>query len=377
MDKGHRSLFALLGNKHLRSRATTVQRSRLTTENQCNSIQAAAVNLCPPRGSQLGDDNDKPFFLDLKPYRKKVAVTDVDGDVTYEELFKRSFYLSCEIKKALRNRPNKNQHISLICPNGVSYVIGQWAIWMTGNIVVPLSGQHTNESLENFIGDTDSALVITAPALIDKVEKVAQKTGRPLICQDQKLMAQTNVNIDDVGLFPSPIFNDNLYPKDEPVMMFYLTGDQRKRTRVYLTHKDLNRDVEFVKKFWNLEQNASMLHALSLYNPYGVVASLMSPLSAGGRVVLLPQFDANKVWSHLLGIGDQVPRIDAFAGVPIHYESLLNRYQEIFKSSNHKDFVRDKCSERVKLMANGIKYMDYDVYKEWAKITGHNIKLAY
>ena len=74
-----------------------------------------------------------------------------------------------------------------------------------------------------------------------------------------------------------------------------------------------------------------MLHALSLYNPYGVVASLMSPLSAGGRVVLLPQFDANKVWSHLLGIGDQVPRIDAFAGVPIHYESLINRYQEIFK----------------------------------------------
>ena len=90
--------------------------------------------------------------------------------------------------------------------------------------MVPLSGQHTNESLENFIGDTDSALVITAPALIDKVEKVAQNTGTPLICQDQKLMAQANVNIDDVGLFPSPIFNDNLYPKDEPVMMFYLTG---------------------------------------------------------------------------------------------------------------------------------------------------------
>jgi len=285
--------------------------------------------------------------------------------------------LSCEIKKSLRDRPNRNQHISLICPNGVNYVIGQWAIWMSGNIVVPLSGQHTLETLENFIGDTDSAMVITAPSLMDKVEKVTQKTGKPLLCQDPKGMSQTNINIDDVT---SPLFNDNLYPKDEPVMMFYMPGDSPRGSRLYLTHKDLNREIEMVNTFWKLDKNSSILHALSLYNPYGVIASLMSPLSVGGRIVLLPQFDTMKVWSHLLGMqinGEHVPRINMFAGVPIHYESLISRYQEIFKDSNHKTFVRDKCSERVKLMTNGIKYMDYNVHKEWAKITGHQIKLAY
>ena len=81
----------------------------------------------------------------------------------------RSFYLSLEIKKALRNQESKNQRINLICPNGVSYVIGQWAIWMSGNCCVPLSGQHSTNALEYYIKDSDSVLVITAPSTVDKV----------------------------------------------------------------------------------------------------------------------------------------------------------------------------------------------------------------
>ena len=76
-----------------------------------------------------------------------------------------------EIKKALRNQANQNQAISLICPNGVSYVIAQWAIWMSGNIVVPLSGEHTPETLEYFIKDSKSVLVITANGMLDRVSK--------------------------------------------------------------------------------------------------------------------------------------------------------------------------------------------------------------
>ena len=95
---------------------------------------------------------------------------------------------------------------------------------------------------------------------------------------------------------------------------------------------------------------------MSLYNPFGIVDSLMSPLSAGGRVVLLPQFDTTKVssgnsvlfsqttillilfkvWSHLLGIqcnGTYLPRTDVYAGVPTHYESLIKKYQESLKVS--------------------------------------------
>ena len=87
---------------------------------------------------------------------------------------------------------------------------------------------------------------------------------------------------------------------------------------------------------WNLDTDSTLLHALSLYNPFGIIASLMSPLSVGGRVVLLERFDTMKVWSHLLGIqinGEYVPRTNIYAGVPTHFENLLKRYKEVFTVS--------------------------------------------
>ena len=94
--------------------------------------------------------------------------------------------------------------------------------------------------------------------------------------------------------------------------------------------------LELINKMWNLDENSTLLHALSLYNPFGIIASLMSPLSVGGRVVLLPQFDTMKVWSHLLGIqvnGEYVPRTNIYAGVPNHFENLMKRYKEVFTVS--------------------------------------------
>ena len=80
-------------------------------------------------------------------------------------------------------------------------------------------------------------------------------------------------------------------------MMYFssFTGD--KPQKLLLKHQDLNREMTLVRNFWDLDESSSLLHSMSLYNPFGIVDSLMSPLSAGGRVVLLPQFDTTKVSS--------------------------------------------------------------------------------
>ncbi len=157
--------------------------------------------------------------------------------------------------------------------------------------------------------------------------------GKPLICQDPALVAHTNIDIEDMGPFPSLIFDEKLYPTEDPVMMLYYPGSDGKPQRLHLKHKDINRELDLVNRVWNLDEHSSLLHAISLYNPYGIIASLMGPLSVGGRVVLLPQFDTLKVWSYLLGIqinGEYVPRTNLFAGVPDHYDALMKRYTEVF-----------------------------------------------
>jgi len=54
---------------------------------------------------------------------------------------------------------------------------------MSGNIVVPISGQHTDNALEYFINDSESSLVISSPELMHKVEAVAKKTEKPRLKQ--------------------------------------------------------------------------------------------------------------------------------------------------------------------------------------------------
>jgi malonyl-CoA/methylmalonyl-CoA synthetase len=370
MDKGQiglRSLIAtrqlLLGKAHLASQRPT------TSRRHSGPDTAAATGLSRLDQSGL---NHTPFFLRLQPFASKIAITDQDGDFTFAELFKRSFHLSLEIKKTLGNTNEccTNQKISLVCPNGVSYVISQWAIWMSGNVVVALSGQHSSNALEYFIKDSESALVISAPSMIDKVEDVAIKVEKPLICLDSNLVAHTNIDFDDTGPFPNLIFNKGRFTTDQAVMLLYLPASAGQPQKLLLNHQQLNGQLEAVTKSWNLDETSSMLHTLSLYGLYGIVSSLMAPLSVGGRVVLLPQFDTFKIWSHLLGIqlnGGPMPRINVYAGVPIHYEHLIKRYQELFASPKIKEYVRQTCTKRINLMTNNNEILSNDLSKAWEK----------
>lgn len=372
MDKGHRCLSSLVGGLKRRHSWAGQEITRGIITKAPNQT----VSVLPKFGPEIVPNADAPFFCGIKPCKKTVAITDTHGDVTYNDLFSRSFYLSLEIKKALKNQPNKHQKINLVCPNDTSYIIGQWAIWMSGNIVVPISGQHTDNALEYFINDSESSLVISSPELMHKVEAVAKKTEKPLICQDKKLAEQANIDIEKSSAL---IFDEKLYEKDTPVMMLYLPiPGQDTPQRFLLKHKDLNRELELINKMWNLDTDSTLLHALSLYNPFGIIASLMSPLSVGGRVVLLERFDTMKVWSHLLGIqinGEYVPRTNIYAGVPTHFENLLKRYKEVFTEPKLKNHVKETCTKRINLMVNGMEYLDNNTHKEWSKVTGHNIQL--
>jgi malonyl-CoA/methylmalonyl-CoA synthetase len=43
-----------------------------------------------------------------------------------------------------------------------------------------------------------------------------------------------------------------------------------------------------------------LLHVLPLHHVHGIVNCLLTPLAVGGRVKMLPEFDAKKVWENLL-----------------------------------------------------------------------------
>ena len=46
---------------------------------------------------------------------------------------------------------------------------------------------------------------------------------------------------------------------------------------------------------WDLDEKSSVLNALPTNKTYGIINSLLAPLSVGGRVVMMDKFDPIKV----------------------------------------------------------------------------------
>jgi hypothetical protein len=101
--------------------------------------------------ADLKCNNPVPVFKRALLHSQKTAVKDVNGEKTYSELISGSFKLSKQISDVCGK--SSNTHLSLkitphslhagkeslakvafLCNNDISYVLSQWATWMSGQI---------------------------------------------------------------------------------------------------------------------------------------------------------------------------------------------------------------------------------------------------
>lgn len=124
-----------------------------------------------------------PVFTRASAFGEKVAIIDHRGEHSYKDLYAQSLCLSQKICKALGNSDGdlKGERISFLCPNDASYVVAQWATWMSGGIAVPLYKKHPASELEYFIQDSQSALLLAEEEFEDKMTPTAEKLGVPVL----------------------------------------------------------------------------------------------------------------------------------------------------------------------------------------------------
>lgn len=62
----------------------------------------------------------------------KIAIVDKSGEHTYSSIYNSSITLSKVLEKSLHGKIQ--ERIAVLCPNDASYVVAQWASWMSGQI---------------------------------------------------------------------------------------------------------------------------------------------------------------------------------------------------------------------------------------------------
>ncbi len=89
----------------------------------------------------------------------------------------RSVKLSIAIQDAFsarrRRSQTSNRRVAILCPNGASFLVAQFATWMSGGAAVPLlaRGRMTEEQLEHCVQDAECDVVVAAEPQVDRVSK--------------------------------------------------------------------------------------------------------------------------------------------------------------------------------------------------------------
>lgn len=326
--------------------------------------------------ADIKSNNPVPVFKKALLHAQKVAVKDINGEKTYSDLVSGSFKLSKQISDVCAKESLAK--VAFLCNNDISYILSQWATWMSGQVALPLSASHPVELLEFYIQDSETNLIITTPQFEEKLKPLADKLKKPLHIIDQSnLIDAEATNLDEEQLLAS--LPAGSFYKKSPAMYLYTSGTTSKPKGVQVSYANIESQVAGLQHAWNIQPTDTILHTLPLHHTHGVINALLLPLNAGGKVIMLPKFESDNVWSYLLNINmPQKDRVTVYMGIPTSYNYLIQEYDKLFsKSSQMTEYIKTHCQNKIRLMISGSAPLPSTIFQRWKDITGHKLLERY
>lgn len=210
------------------------------------------------------------------------------------------------------------------------------------------------------------------------MKPIADKLKKPILTiEHQQLINEETKKMDQDSLVAE--MPDGEFYKKSPAMIIYTSGTTSKPKGVVLSHANLEAQIASLTNAWNIQPTDTILHTLPLNHVHGVINALLLPMSAGGKLIMLPKFDTEKVWSYLLNINmPQKDRVTVFMGVPTIYNYLIQEYDKLFsKNSQMSEYIKTHCSSKIRLMISGSAPLPVTVFQRWTEITGHKLLERY
>lgn len=153
-----------------------------------------------------------------------------------------------------------------MCPNDASYVVAQWASWISGGIAVPLYKKHPARELEYVIQDSQSALVIAAEEYMGKIAPSAEKLGVPVL---PLLKSHSDGSATHAPVEEGPLTACSSW-KDRGAMIIYTSGTTGRPKGVLSTHENVQAVVSAafpLQNSWYVTEVLAFRGVLLVGNP--------------------------------------------------------------------------------------------------------------
>jgi len=178
--------------------------------------------------------------------------------------------------------------VSFMLPNGASAATLLLGTMVAGYVVSPLNLLAQDTHLEYTLAHSDTRFVFAAPEFVDRIKRLLRTTGREVTV---RATDSDELQLDR-GLASTPIAVESR----TPAMLMYTSGTTGLPKGALLSHGNLVHAAEAVVGAHALTAADRVLSSLPLYHVNGQCIATVSPVYAGGSIVLPHRFSVSQWW---------------------------------------------------------------------------------
>lgn len=291
------------------------------------------------------------FAANTAKFADRVAIRFLGKSITYAQIEKSAQAMAGYLKS---KGVTKGDRVMLMLPNSPHFVVTYYAILKLGAIAVPASPLDTASEAEYKFHNSNAKVIIFLDLLYDKLAALLTKeTSIPAVVADIGEYLPFPKNI----LFPikkrkakkpmpdlsrkatvryktvlkefskEPVTETVRSAGEDTAVIIYTGGTTGVSKGVVLSHHAMVVNMTQAKAWGQLTQDDVGLCVLPFFHGFGMSIGLNLSLSEGGKMVLMPMWDAGQAIRNFEKEG-----ITVFAGVPTMYNAILN----------HKNFAKMK-----------------------------------
>jgi long-chain acyl-CoA synthetase len=218
---------------------------------------------------------------------------------TYNEFTHKVFQTANYLKAA---GINPNDRIAAVSHNHINTVIQYFAAWVLGATVVPVNVNEEPDRIEYILKSSDSKLAFVNYEYYEKFKSIFNNLSLKIVLHSCNQSPQFH----NLPVFESEIqnFSADFYPEENvhqetEALIVYTSGTTGLPKGVVLTQYNLLADAYGISKWHNIELGTVMMCVLPIHHVNGTVVTLMTPMFAGGSVILNQKFHTHKFFEIL------------------------------------------------------------------------------
>mgnify|MGYP003642806581 CR=1 FL=1 len=212
----------------------------------------------------------------------------------------------------------RGDRVAIVLPNGPEMAASFFAI-AAGATTAPLNPAYRAEELEFYLNDLGAKAIVVDETGHEAAETVAAKLGIPVLrltVEEGAPAGAFTLAGAALGETARPGYGED----DDIALVLHTSGTTSRPKIVPLSIGNLTASAKHIRQTLGLTPDDVCLNIMPLFHIHGLIAAVLSSLSAGASVVCTPGFNALKIYQWLDAV-----RPTWYTAVPTMHQAILAR----------------------------------------------------